>query len=676
MSWRWHLWSRAGERLGGVPIEAVPDPEHPAMVHPPTPITVFDGTPQDWHDYLLPGFDRRHDPDRRLAVTWEPEHEALRFTPRGNDAGALAECLNRSWILLLRHLRDAPHAIRQLRRMVFANRSNDTRALELRTARHLPCPATREVQIGTDGSAVQTVLVLQRRRVEMVLHAWGALDAGCSDGVRLGTAFPLLLHLIASLGYTSQPRDRFVARIALTRRQSIVAINALFAGRRHGRLVPNEAGTVFRDHLARDSGLRVDELDERHPLMLLYHNMAFALSQRRCDAHHQQATILVRQFLEDHYLRPSVAASVPAIDPACRPMPCLRRGRRGATPAPRVGAYGILDREDLRAWRRVAPQFDRIGYVIVRQLGMGQFGRVYEAINLVNSALPPRVALKVDRIGHSSGAIAAPEHAMDLGNRLAMVPHIIRIYDAGTLAHGGINYHVLQLIDGETLDDLLGITGQEHASVSRPATMRASSDRAEREVRIALSGAHGEQWRMRGIESHFAEDLGLGQACDILTSIVLWIQEIHEHGFAINDLKNGNLMLSRRGQLRGIDLDSYAPVLTPIEKVVDFKFLSVAVLLFMLNARGSRGYVPRLDGGLLRDPRGTAALLAEHWTYGPVEELSGGRVTTDAFIAVIRDLLLGCNDGSFAADPTSFAQAVDAFLASKRRVFRTDVILD
>ncbi|MDA3960858.1 MAG: hypothetical protein PF961_08715 [Planctomycetota bacterium] len=676
MGWRYHWWTLRDKHLGGAPILAVPEPDRPAMVKPPTPITVFDGTPQEWHDYLTPGFEARHDADIRITIDWNAEHEQLLFRAETPASQTLATCLTRSWVLLVRAIAEAPQALRALRTMVFGNTSNGAAPLELRTAEALPCGGTRELRLTEATAHEATVIVLKRSRVASVLTAWAALDEQADDDVQLGTAFPLLYQLIASLGYTSYPRDRFVARISLTRQQSIVSINALFSGRSYGRLIPNRSGDIFRAYLAKRSGIPLEQLDERHPLMQLFNDMAFALSERRCDELKDQATILVRQLLEDRYLRPGVAAAVPALDDSHRALTCLILSRAGDTPAPRIGHHGLIDREDLRAWHKVAKQFNTIGYVLVRQLGMGQFGRVYEAINLVNSSLPQRVAIKVDRLGRDGDTIVAPEHAMDLGNRLAMVPHIIRVYDAGVLPHGGITYHIIQLIDGETIDDLLGITGQEHASVTRPATMRETEGGAEKEVHIALSGAHGEQWRMRGVRSQFAEELNLGQTCDILTSIVLWIEEIHERGFAINDLKNGNLMLSRRGQVRGIDLDSYAPVFTAIEKVVDFKFLAIALLLFMLNARGRRGYVPKLDGGILRNNIATAKLLTDHWSYGDVSVLSGGRVTTTEAISTITDLIVGCNDNSFACDPVAFTQAIDAFLAIKRRMFRADIILD
>jgi hypothetical protein len=44
---------------------------------------------------------------------------------------------------------------------------------------------------------------------------------------------------------------------------------------------------------------------------------------------------------------------------------------------------------------------------------------------------------------------------------------------------------------------------------------------------------------------------------DVLT---LWVEEIHNLNYAINDLKGGNIMIGRRGQLKEIDMDSYSLV--------------------------------------------------------------------------------------------------------------------
>jgi len=62
-------------------------------------------------------------------------------------------------------------------------------------------------------------------------------------------------------------------------------------------------------------------------------------------------------------------------------------------PQPETGRYGIEDEEDLAAWVKVARKFQDIGFILVCQLGIGQFGRVYEAINMTNPRWPSRVAL-------------------------------------------------------------------------------------------------------------------------------------------------------------------------------------------------------------------------------------------------------------------------------------------
>src|SRR6516225_12281501 len=80
---------------------------------------------------------------------------------------------------------------------------------------------------------------------------------------------------------------------------------------------------------------------------------------------------------------------------------------------------------------------------------------------------------------------------------------------------------------------------------------------------------------------------------DLVSSILLCLMEVHGLRYAINDLKNGNLMMSRRGQLKGIDLDSYAPVHSTRDKVTDFMFLAVSLVL-LLSSAGGRAPSPGL----------------------------------------------------------------------------------
>ncbi len=65
-----------------------------------------------------------------------------------------------------------------------------------------------------------------------------------------------------------------------------------------------------------------------------------------------------------------------------------RQGRLVRTPDPVLGSYGILDeRKTCWAWKTVAKPFAELGFTLLRQLGMGEFGRVYEALNDKQSRL-------------------------------------------------------------------------------------------------------------------------------------------------------------------------------------------------------------------------------------------------------------------------------------------------
>ena len=129
---------------------------------------------------------------------------------------------------------------------------------------------------------------------------------------------------------------------------------------------------------------------------------------------------------------------------------------------------------------------------------MGEFGRVYEALNDNNPHFPGRVALKVDRIlGKKKNAILEAEEAMAVGRALARSPHLMRLYDTGKLKGQRFTYHVLMAIDrtATTLDNLVGVTGTEHASVSRPPSARAS-EHGRKPSSIAPSASRdSELWR-------------------------------------------------------------------------------------------------------------------------------------------------------------------------------------
>lgn len=672
-------WFQVKKRLPIGP-EAVIEPD--ALTHEPVApsrhsMTAFNGTPQAWNHYLQLPPKQRHRPGWAIQIDWAPGTLNLIFTANTQAAEPVAGMLQAAWPILLTQAKRKPHIDRLLQDLFLNNASNKPGSLSLVISSNLASQSTREVQLNeANPRDEKTLIVFDEGLLSRALKHTAALPGSADDEQRLGVAMLVLQPLIASLAYPNRPRDRFVERIAITRRVYQLTINLLYTERRLGRLIPNQAGETYRKIISQDTGIPIDQLDEADETTHLLQDLAMLLTDHPNPLVDDNASIIVREYLDTRYVRLSVADLLPPLVESKKPMPIQRMGQMTDRPSPQIGRFGIVDKEDLYAWKKVDREFRKQGFPLVRQLGIGQFGRVYEAVNLLNGNLPRRVAIKVDRLtarGHNP--IQNPTHAMTHANKLALSPHIIRLYDTGHLSRLGLNFHILQLLDGETLDDLLGITGREHASITAPKAKHNAQD-LDKEVRFALSVAHGETWRIRGDQSAFARALKLNQVLDLLTSILLWIEEIHGLGYAINDLKNGNLMLTRTGQLKGIDLDSYAPAFASMHRMVDFKFLAIAITLFLLNAGHDERIVPQLSGGLMNDTPQLKALIKKNWHFADVAQLSNGRVQTSEVLDALAELIVSCNNGDYAEEPGQFTDAVNRFITLKRRIALDEIVLD
>jgi serine/threonine protein kinase len=405
--------------------------------------------------------------------------------------------------------------------------------------------------------------------------------------------------------------------------------------------------------------------------------LGFLLRPAPYSSYAAEVRVAAREYLDALYLRLSLAGAMPGIPSAMRPMALERKGNKVKTQRPELGWFGIHDKDDLEAWKTVSGPFRDLGFTLLRQLGMGEFGRVYEGLNLENGQFPARVALKVDRIlGKKKNAILEAEEAMVVGRELAHSPHLIRLYDTGKLHGIRYTYHVLQLIDGDTLDNLLGVTGTEHASVSRPPSARLSEWQARKEYERALSQRGAELWRRQRMALPFRHALSSGVMLDLVTSVLLWLEDVHRIGYAINDLKHGNLMLSRRGQLKGIDLDSYARVHSEKDKVTDFMFLAVSLVLLLFNA-------PVIDRGrsvpweeLIESEHRLRAGLDEAWPFGDVELPSEGRVSKDELLEVLVDLVHRSRSLAYAKSPELFSDDIARLVQVKRRLLLEEFVVD
>jgi len=669
----WHWLRRMGTGgLPRVPVRRVP------RVRTQFSSTVFSGDARDWVDYLNLPFEQRHDGRVRVAIEWDRHRRRLEFQAENDYSRALSDCL-RQGFEAARHLASQkPFVAQIIDDLIFGNASNGLAPLGIRSSTRLPSDAAREVRFSDALEPLEARIVLNQSLVTDLLPRWQHRDPAADQSIRLGLAWPGVFRVLLQLGYPNYPRDRFVEKIDLTARLAIVTVNLLHQGRREGRLIPNAAGEVYRRYIAQRDDVDPAALPEANTWFRLLEELSYALDEQRCRDYRGLTQFTVREFLDERYLRLSLAGVMPDVSQSMAPMPTEGAGKRIKTPSPVVGRYGIVDGNDLAAWKKVHKVFREMGYILVGQLGIGQFARVYEALNLYNPNFPPRVALKVDRIekGRKKEAIQHVDVTMRIGRDLAEAPHVIRIFDAGKLKGKRFTYHVLQLVDGDTLDHLAGVAGREHSSMLRPVGVHLSADDAQREAAHAVKLSHGEAWRRQRMFHQFTERLTLSQTLDLLTSVLLWLEEIHHLGYAINDLKNGNLMLSRRGQLKGIDLDAYSPIFSPLDKLTDFYFLAVSLALLLVNLADCSGDGAEINPATLQDSDALRRIIGNRWPLGDVANISSGRVQTPEVLDLLIELIAHGRDRTYLDNPSRFTADIDQLIYLKRRIFLEEIVLD
>jgi hypothetical protein len=641
--------------------------------------TVFSGTANEWSDYLNIQRDHRRTHPLKIVIQIDARQKTITFTPDNEKSSQWAAWLTTGMRVVQRNLKGRKCATDVLHQFLFKNPSNANGQLHIRCTKQLPSDGTREIQFDDDLRPLDTEIVLQNRLLKTIEGRMQALPTRPDSDGLLGTLWPVLYQVIAHIGYASYPRDRFKSRISRTADMSFLVIQLLFEGKKKGRLLPNKAGGYFLDYVAEKRGIRTEDLEVHDPYIRMLTEMSFVHREDQYDCFRDTVKVIVRSYLDQLYLRISLAGVMPGMMKWMAPMDFTWSGKRQVNrPRPKRGKYGILDKHDLDAWQHVNAPLADIGYVILRQLGIGQFGRVYEALNLANPAMPERVAVKVDRIrkGKKKEIIQAVDTIMEISRGLAASPHVIRIHDAGRLKPLGATYHVLQLVDGDTIDNLIGVTGEEHPSILRPSVGRHPLQDLRDEYLMARRSAGPEAWRKERWSLPFTTALSLSQALDLITSELLWIEEVHSLGFAVNDLKNGNLMLSRRGQFKAIDLDTYSPARKPDDKRPDYFFLAVTLLLFSLRIMAGKKDASIQAHGLLGDTAAMQKMLRSIWGYGEIANISDGRVHTHEVITWLVRTMDDARSGLFANEPVAFSQRIDDLINIKRRLTHEEMILD
>ena len=667
-SWNWRP---PNPHVAGHPSEAIDAPS----LRTEFSTTVFSGEAKEWLRYLSLPASARFEADLRVRVHLQADFKMVAFEAENDDSRWLADLLALGLRRARKRLEDKPKVLQVFEDLLFGNARRGDRTVSLRLSPDVPSDGTREVpRDGVSGHG-ETRIVLHSRLARYIHEALLA-QSRTPDEV-LGLCWPLVSRFVSQLAYPEWPRDRFAEKIEVFSRITFVSINVLYESRKSGRLIPSTMGCIYEDMVSESSGIPRAELMDRHPYFRMLNKLGFLLRGHGFGGDAEEVRVAACEYLDTVYLRLSLAGAMPEVAPAMAPMDFERIGRKVRTTMPQIGSFGIIDSEDLEAWKMVADSFADLGFTLLRQLGMGEFGRVYEALNDNSPNYPGRVALKVDRIvGKKKNAILEAEDAMSVGRALARSPHLMRLYDTGKLKGQRFTYHVLQLINGDTLDNLVGVTGTEHASVSRPPSARASEGEAKAEFDRAVSLRSGELWRRQRMALPFTHALSPAMVMDLLTSVLLWMEAVHDVGYAINDLKNGNLMMSRRGQLKGIDLDSYAPAHSPKDKVTDFMFLAVSVILLLFSAPvANRGRNVPWEGLIESEERLRAGLI-EAWPFGNVEVQSDGRVSREELTNVLVDLVHRSRHLIYTKRPELFSEDIARMVSVKHRLLNEELVID
>jgi hypothetical protein len=650
---------------------------------------VFEGEHAEWQAYLERPYVERYEPDISIQIEPLSGSSGLKFATRNHNqlAEELAILLNQGLALLDKRLAGYPVSAEILSREVYANSANTVVPVVIKCSPHVPIDATREIVLQENLEIQAVSVVLNRELVQTVINAYQQVSEG-KKYARLGVLWGLLRPLLHELGHSNLPRDRFFEEIHRVWCDCIVMRNLLFRDKiQEGKLAPNKAGETYlklylNKLLKQDEALGIENWSSLPFFKMLNHLNRFvheemlkrnrALKLIKNDDFNDPAKVIIRGYLDDKYLRPSLAQTMSEIPEAYKPMKISWNKRGPETPSPKIGRYGIEDEEDLSAWKKLANKFKKIGLLIVSQLGIGEFGRVYEALNLSNPSWPERVAVKVDRIykKRKKQAIQVEAVMLRLTQDLSNSPHVIRVYDTGLLSKK-YTYHVLQLVaEGETLDELLGIGKEEPTSkpgkFSQEETLGQLKQKFLKPV-IQLPKKKNHR---------FARPLTLNETIDVMVSLLLWVEKVHMLGYTVNDIKTGNVMINCRGQLKGIDLDFYqkSPNL-PQAYMQDFFLLSWSCLFLLINApRGEALPVKRLKaefGDALQDGADALAkALAAEWLFKDLNA-TDGRQILDCFL----ELIFRMRTNVYGAHRELFEHDINKLVYLKRLFFEREIIL-
>lgn len=179
------------------------------------------------------------------------------------------------------------------------------------------------------------------------------------------------------------------------------------------------------------------------------------------------------------------------------------------------------------------------GYRVLRQLGQGGMGVVYEA---EHPRLSRRLALKVligrkrdfritERFRREAEAASTLSH-----------PNIVPVYDFGD--HKGVHYLAMQMISGQSLDRLL----DDYRAQSRLAAITETMGSAHTLDTNCLARTPGPT-EVRAPIGLIGPDADFLQLAKLGADVASALQHAHENRTIHRDIKPGNLILDQSGKI-------------------------------------------------------------------------------------------------------------------------------
>ena len=208
-------------------------------------------------------------------------------------------------------------------------------------------------------------------------------------------------------------------------------------------------------------------------------------------------------------------------------------------------------------------QLDR--YRLIRELGRGGMGVVYEA---VDEALQRVVALKVMTVGAPGDPRTTDRfhHEALIAARLSH-PGIVPVFGSGVCQ--GVHYIVFQKIDGISLDKIvsvfpLGETGELTSNTVRqqvarilekypvPTLLGSESDRPQQTETSLLQESSSSLLKESPENPNTAQEQGDNKwlwVAEVGRCVATALQHAHERGIIHRDIKPSNLLVDRRSQV-------------------------------------------------------------------------------------------------------------------------------